>query len=439
MFIFAINNIQYAIMLKIVKWRVVVKDILKGSAVIFIFKVFGAFSLFLTNILISRYYGLNTLGVFTLIFMMMMIGTTVSRMGLDIFVVRVIPSLDGKNREISLFLRDIFIIIIIGSIIVSLLLYIFSDIINSALFKSIDATNYIMGLIVIILPFSFFNVMPEIFRGFHDIKIYSFFRNLSQNLLMVILLGLAILSGLKYSPVYMLYIAITLITIVMAVVLYKFLKERDIDIRVMGRYQDKILIHSYPMFLTSSVMFLMSSVDIFMIGHYLDEYQVGIYTICINLSMIITFIPMAIGGFISPKVAQAHTQNNAPKIKEIFSNSMKLITVVTIPIFLLLYSYPELFLGIFGESAVVATTTLFIVSLGFLSEAMTGPVGFILNMTDNQHLFMKILIVALIINIVLNAILIPIYGINGAAVAILSSMLFWTISSFVVLKRKGVI
>jgi O-antigen/teichoic acid export membrane protein len=415
------------------------RDILKGSFIIFIFKVFGAVSLFLTYILIPRYYGVETLGVFNLISALVMIGTTVSRVGLDIYVVRMIPSLEGKQIEISLFLKEVFRIITLGSVVVSILFFLSSDIIDRYIFKSIDASNYIRGLVLIILPFTFFNIFPEIFRGFHDIKIYSFFRNLSQNLLMVLLLGIGILVGVEYSPIYMLYSAITFITIVMAFVLYRFLKKRGVDIGVEGRYQGAILRYSYPMFLTSSVMFLMGYVDSFMISYYLDEYQVGIYSVCLNLSMVITFIPIAIGGFISPKISQAYSKGDTLKVKEIFANSMKLITVVTIPIFAMLYSFPELFLGIFGDEFKVAVTTLFIVNLGFLSEAMTGPVGFILNMTDNQHIFMRILIVALIINIVLNALLIPIYGINGAAIAILSSMLFWTISSFVVLKKRGVI
>ena len=415
------------------------KDILKGSFIIFIFKVFGAGSLFLIYKLIPEYYGVETLGIYTLIFALMMIGTVVSRVGLDIFVVRVLPSLEDKPREISLFLRDVFKIITIGSIVVSILIFLLSDIIDKHFLKSIDASNYIIGLIFIILPFTFFNVMPEIFRGLHDIKIYSFFRNLSANASMAILLGIGVLTGIKYSPIYMLYSSITIITTVMAFTLYKFLKERDIDIRVKGEYKDKILGYSYPMFLTSSVMFLMGYTDSFMISYYLDEYQVGIYSVCLNLSMILTFIPLAIGGFIAPKISQAHSKNDASKVKEIFSHSIKLITVVTIPVFFVLYTFPEVFLGFFGDEFVVATTTLLIINLGFLSEAMTAPVGFILNMTDNQHIFMKILITALVINIILNAILIPIYGINGAAIAILSSMLFWTLSSFIALKRRGII
>jgi Na+-driven multidrug efflux pump len=52
---------------------------------------------------------------------------------------------------------------------------------------------------------------------------------------------------------------------------------------------------------------------------------------------------------------------------------------------------------------------------------------------------MKILFVSLLINISFNALLIPIYGINGAAIAMLLSMFFWTISSLIFLKKKEII
>ena len=193
------------------------------------------------------------------------------------------------------------------------------------------------------------------------------------------------------------------------------------------------------MFLAASVMLLMSYVDSFMISYYLDEYQVGIYNACINLSMLITFIPMAIGGFISPKVSKAFSNNENLKVKKIFKDSTIIIVIITLPIFLIMYLYGDLFLGLFGSEFIIATTTLLLTNVAFLSEALLGPVGFILNMTDNQHVFMKILLISLLINVVFNFLLIPIYGINGAAIALLLSMFFWTMGSFIVLKRKEII
>jgi len=414
------------------------KEILKGTFIIFVFKVLGAISLFLTYILIPRYYGVETFGIYNLIFAMMLIGTVIARIGLDTYVLRILPSMKDHDK-ISLFLKEVFKIITIGAIVVSIIIFLLSDIFNQYIFKSIDASNYLIGLTLIILPYTFFNVLPEVFRGFDELKWYSFFRNLSQNFTIALLLSITILTSTLYSPIYILYVAITSITLIMMVLIYFFLKKNKINLFSKGKYQEKILKHSYPMFLASSIMFIMGYVDSFMISYYLDEYQVGIYNACISLSMLLTFVPIAIGGFISPKVSQAYSKGKHSEVQQIFKNSLIIITIVTLPIFAIMYNYSEFFLNLFGPEFTVATVTLLITNIAFLSEALSGPVGFILNMTDNQHTFMKILIIALLINITFNAILIPIYGINGAAIALLLSMFFWTISSFVVLKRKEII
>lgn len=415
------------------------KEILRGSLVIFVFKIFGAVSLFLTYILIPRYYGVELFGIFNILFGLLLVGTVISRMGLDTYTLRVLSSLNENTQEISLFLKSIFKILLISSLLVSLLILVFLEPINTYLFKSIDAKFYIIGLSLAILPYTFFNVFPEVFRGFDDIKRYSFFRNLAQNLILVILLILGIVFSLNYTPIDILFMTVLILFITISFALFFFLKEKKVNVLMVGKYKKKILKNSYPMFLAASLMLIMSYIDSFMIAYYLDEYQVGIYSACINLSMIITFIPIAIGGFISPKVSKAYSENNIQEVKNIFKNSLVIIVVVTLPIFSVLYIYAESFLSLFGTAFTSATLTLLITNIAFLSEALCGPVGFVMNMTDNQHIFMRILLVSLLINITFNALLIPIYGINGAAIAMLLSMLFWTVGSLIFLKKKEII
>jgi O-antigen/teichoic acid export membrane protein len=419
--------------------EVTMKEILKGSFIIFIFKVLGALSLFASYMLIPRYYGIEAFGIFNLIFALLMIATVISRLGLDTYVVRIIPSFELKDETLPLFLKAILKTLFLSSFVVCLLLLASSNLINNYFFKSIDASTYLLILAFMVFPYTFFNVLVEIFRGLDEIKIYAFFRNFSQNFMVFILVLISIVSSWMFDPVYILYGAILIITLSLSLTLYKFLKHKEIKLYVKGKYKEKILKHSYPMFLAASVMFLMGYTDSFMISYYLDEYQVGIYNACISLSMMLTFIPIAIGGYISPKIAKAYSQHKRDEIKSIFQDSMKIIFVVTLAIFGVMYFYGEFFLGLFGEAFHVATLTLLLTNIAFLSEALTGPVGFILNMTDNQHIFMRILIVSLLINVLFNMLLIPIYGINGAAIALLFSMFFWTIGSYLFLKHKAII
>ncbi len=415
------------------------KDILKGSALIFGFKVCGAISLFLVHILISRYYGVEILGVFNLFLALMLVGAVLSRVGIDMYIVRIIPSIENDNTQISLFLKEVFKILFIASFIVSILFYMTSSAIDTYIFKSFDASSYLLGLVIITIPFTFYNVLPEVFRAFHDVKIYSFFRNFSQNFLLLLLLSLGLLTSLKFDPIYILYISIAAITSMMFIILYRFLKLQEIDIFIKGKYENKILAYSYPMFLTSSMMFLMGHVDSFMISYYLDVYQVGLYNACINLSFAITFMLASVNGFIAPKISQAYSRGDNKKVKELYVNSIKLIFISTTPVFILLYIFPEFFLGLFGNEFLIATSTLMIVNTAFLINVLSGSVGYLLNMTDNQHIFMRILSIGLLLNIVLNIFLIPMYGINGAAIATLISMGFWNIVSLIVLKRKKIV
>jgi len=415
------------------------KDILKGSLIIVIFKIFGAISLFLTYMLIPRYYGVEVFGAFNIVFGLLMIGTVISRIGLDTYVLRIIPTIEDNREELSLFFKSILKILVISSLLVSLSILIFLNAINSYLFKSIDATDYLIGLSILILPYTLFNVFPEIFRGFDNIRLYSFFRNLLQNFTLAFLLSIGIIFSFEYTPIDILYMTIVIIFVFISIVLYIFLRTRNISFFISGRYKKKILKNSYPMFLAASLMFVMSYIDSFMIAYYLDEYQVGIYSACINISMIITFIPIAIGGFISPKISKAYSKNNIQEVKNIFKNSLIIIILVTIPIFLIIYVYAEFLLALFGTAFISATLTLLITNIAFLAEALCGPVGFVMNMTDNQHIFMRILFISLLINITFNAILIPIYGINGAAIAMLLSMFFWSIGSLIFLKKKAII
>jgi len=145
------------------------------------------------------------------------------------------------------------------------------------------------------------------------------------------------------------------------------LSDRTLRFFVSEIIREKILKNSYPMFLAASIMFLMSYIDSFMISYYLDEYQVGIYSACINLSLMITFIPTAIGGFISPKVSKYYSNNDFFNIKKIFNNSLIIIAIITLPIFLVLYFYAKEFLGLFGTAFTVATTTLLLTNIAFLS------------------------------------------------------------------------
>ena len=93
-------------------------------------------------------------------------------------------------------------------------------------------------------------------------------------------------------------------------------------------------------------------------------------------------------------------------------------------------------LSIFGAEYQQATLALRILILGHYMATLCGTTQVYLNMTKKQVVLQYILILAVIINCLLNWKLIPVYGIEGAATASAISVLFWNFAAVVWVYKK---
>jgi O-antigen/teichoic acid export membrane protein len=90
----------------------------------------------------------------------------------------------------------------------------------------------------------------------------------------------------------------------------------------------------------------------------------------------------------------------------------------------------------FGKDYVAAKDALLILMIGQGICSAFGSASVYLNMTGRQHVFQIILVVAVFVNFILNRLLIPEYGMMGAAIAFVVSSFFWNLISAVVIYKK---
>ena len=117
-------------------------------------------------------------------------------------------------------------------------------------------------------------------------------------------------------------------------------------------------------------------------------------------------------------------------LRLLIKRSSKIIFFITIPILILIIVFAESILGFFGTDFMVSKKTLYILMIGQFINILCGSVGYILLMTDKQNIFKNIMVLATFFNIVMNIILIPLYSINGAAIASSISLILWNVISF---------
>ena len=93
-------------------------------------------------------------------------------------------------------------------------------------------------------------------------------------------------------------------------------------------------------------------------------------------------------------------------------------------------------LTLFGEGFSVGRWALMILVLGQLVNAGMGPVGHLMNLTGHGRQSAVVYGTAAGVNVILNLLLIPRMGLEGAAVATAFSMVLWNLWLFVLVQRK---
>ena len=152
--------------------------------------------------------------------------------------------------------------------------------------------------------------------------------------------------------------------------------------------------------------------------------------------MLSTIPLIAINAIATPNFVEFYSKKDMQGLKNTVQNSTKLIFLTATPVLLILVFFSKEILGFFGEEFVAGYLALIYLCVSRFINAISGSVGYIMQMTDQQIVFKNVLIIAFIINILLNFVLIPIYSFTGAAIASSIAMIFWNITLAVIIKKR---
>jgi O-antigen/teichoic acid export membrane protein len=219
------------------------------------------------------------------------------------------------------------------------------------------------------------------------------------------------------------FILLSLITTIKVLVLFKKL---NLSNQTSYRFSyNQIFLRSYPMALSAVAYFIMQSVDIIILTVYEGFDNVAYYSIAVKLATVTALALMSVNIVIAPKIAEIYNTNDFNRLNKLIKDAARIIFIISLPVLLILSLFSGPTLSLFGEGYVFAKQALWLLLAGQFFSALCGPGAIYLNMTGKQKKLNNILISGLIVNVILNLVLIPVYGIEGAATATLISMVFW--------------
>ncbi|MGO4342685.1 flippase [Pedococcus sp. 2YAF34] len=158
-------------------------------------------------------------------------------------------------------------------------------------------------------------------------------------------------------------------------------------------------------------------VDTLLLGALRGQHDVGAYNVATRLVMLAVFVMAPINASFTPHLAHLVHTDQREEAARAYGSAARWILVLSMPSFILLVAFSEQLLGYFGRGYRSAAAVTAILALGQLVSAAAGPCGTVLNMSGRVMLNMLDNVGVLVLNIVLNLVLIPRYGVVGAAIA----------------------
>ena len=424
-------------------------ELLRGSGLSFFLRFGGLAAGYLLTLIIAHLFGAKGLGDYVLAITVLRLFTLLAKLGLDTTSIRFIASFASQEKWTSIFRfrKQVVTILSFTSVFASILMYCLSEEIANLINANPD---FIQLNAFFVLPMAFFMLHYQSLRGLKRIAEFSFFYRMSQALFSIISIVI-IYQFIQDSevPVYAYLVSVIIVSLLSFLSFQYWLKDRsegkesaEQDIM---RYSTLLKI-SIPLMFAQSVQFIMAWTDKLMLGAIdtpdvtlgltTNASEVGIYHTAFKLSMFAAVALMSINSIASPKFAEMFGKNDMEGLKKVVLQSTKMIFWTSVPLVTIFFIFPDFFLGLFGEEFKIGVTAFIFLSCGRLISSFSGSVGNILQMTGNQNIYASILLIGAVLNIVLNLILIPLYGINGAALASMSSLIVWNLSMVLVVKKK---
>lgn len=194
-----------------------------------------------------------------------------------------------------------------------------------------------------------------------------------------------------------------------------------------------------PLMLTGALSVATNQADMLILGALKGADSAGVYAAAIRSAGLIGFVLASANVAMAPTFASLHSTGDIAALQRLVTRSARYILLLTTPIAIFMIVGGRLILLVFGAEFAPGAPSLRILSVGQWASAAIGSVAFLLMMTGHARDVTLALAAGLIVNVALSALLIPHWGIGGAATAATVTVIFRSVVlGWFVRRRLGI-
>lgn len=418
------------------------KLIAKSSFIVFIGLMLSKIFTYLYKIIIARQFGPEIYGTFLLAFMVFGWFVAIATLGLPQGLLRFIPIYRGKKQidKVKYIFRFSLILLTFTGILAGTLMFLSSKYIALTIFNNPELVIFLQFFSLLIPIFIIGRVLLSSIQSFEKIGWSSFISNIFQSSIKLILLALLILTGFKInSIIFSYFLAIVGVFLLSYIILKTKIPEIfgkfSIKTNIKKRTAKNFLTYSWPLMFYAFASSILFWVDTLFIGYFQGATEVGFYNSAVPIALLLIFIPQLFLQLFFPLINREYGNKKNKLIKELSKQVGKWILIFNLPLFFLMILFPGVIINIlFGSQYLIAENSLRILSLGIIFFSIALISNSLISMVGKSKILLYNILIAGLLNVFLNLYLIPLFGIDGAALA--TSISYLVLSLMLVLESK---
>lgn len=410
-----------------------------GLGVLFV-KVLGTLLMFFLTVMLARVLGVEGFGLYSLVLSAVMLLSIPVQAGIPTLAVREVSKAvaGSKGEFVQTIIRwgnrliFLYSLVVIGG--VSAVVFFSKDVLGDPRFSV-----FVVGLISLPL-LSLMLFRSAVLRGLGAVVVGvapdGFLRPAANVVLLFVLYKFC--SVITLGPIHAL--ATYVLSVVLALLFVVFMHSRisksyslSEHCKVPQEWRSAL----YSLTVVGGAQILFGYMDTLILGWLRDDRDVGLYRVAVQLSLLVSFSLTVLNQMLQPHFARLYAQNEGEALQLLVAkSSIMIFSMAIVSAIIFLVGGEWLIVFIFGEEYRFSFAALQILVVGQLANAMFGSVGALLNMTGHEKDSMKGMVVAVIVNAVLNLALIPVWGGVGAAIASAVSFVVWNFVLRVYVKKQ---
>jgi len=395
--------------------------IAKESSINFSGSLVGNILSYVWLMILTRYLSQEDVGNFTLAQSLINISLIFVLLGLHRSLDRFIPIFKYAHQpgKIKALLSLIFRYSFSASLVIGTLLFWGADFISTKLFNTPTLTEVLRIMLFSIPLLAVTNIVINAFIGYKELRYNVYLKQLLEPALRIVIASAIAIWGLGILEWTWLYLISLLFSALAGVwLLYRKIihpldgvNQQAIDVK-------EIISYSWPISIASILIIFIGQIDYVIIGIYHPSADVGVYRIYIQIAALLKLINGSTARIYKPVISEMIQENDHAVIRRTYLRVTKWVQAFTMLGFLVLALYGKELTGLlFTADYSIFPEALTILVLGTLINASFGPEGVSLEAFGNTKLVMVNSLVSLAANTGLGFVLVPEYGITGAAIS----------------------